>query len=976
MYFSALGMKTDDIPSIEDIIRAFKIIDNAGFENLDYDQIKSLFFDNIPFLPQIISFPNGLKYNVYRTRVHSDHDFDVTKLDSFRNPVKEKSEKGRVNLKGNPVFYSSLTAETALKECPNLKKGDVVYLSIWQPSEFVSFHATNFLFMDNGKLHSTIRDLNNSINEKLNNAIDLYDDEKKKAILYLYNKLAEYFTSTDYNISSFLGHFHLYDGYEETELQADCVIYPSIKNNLENFNLAFHPDYAQKFVKLKYILKLKFNGYLKDKADVEIESIGFNHGKNDVVWFVPRIFLDQNNFQIKEIGLQTDLRIESKENDVFVYQDKEYNLVQLLGEVLNRDPVILRKILLNISREFEFENNNAVNFTIKFSTDKITLKKETGNISVMYFNLEANFPILLSPISNLAIVGKLMENNIGKNATNVLCLEYSAIYKGSKEKIEDLLQDIPSESILKIICEMMGDIHFDLLQKNIQLQVINQWIGRFNITEKRKIKNAINEASDLAKGEFVFLNYNTSLKLIQSVIKNNNKGKLRVLSIDEEERLFKAYLLFSEEWTEEQGKVKSIPYKTEEDLISFYLPTQLRFYDLENSRNIICELVKSAYFFKFIKDDDKLGKYYLDFIKKNHVESGIDYILQITQPLILMMKDRKNSCVFQINKVTHEKAFLFWDNWAISEIVNESRDFIELREKPLFRLSDGRFLILSYPFLFDKFYQAIQFQFAKILIEKNVVKSYPDFKSDFYSESFSESFMFYNIIKHIIPKYNKMMDGDAIYDIYKSNSLNEKGIDFYLRIDNNVLAFEFKDTWLAGPAKTSYDYNKIKEDIFKKLVSNSDGSKKGVSQLLDFVINSKNKRKLLEGNNTDFNIYPVLVVTDNAYSAFGVNWLLNEEFKKQLQNSEFNNQETIKDLVVIPLDSLIKFMDEFNQSKLDLIELLNQYKLYLNNTSFEFSFDRFKSFSHFINYFTSNNGIKPTAMPQILFDEIASKLEN
>lgn len=123
-----------------------------------------------------------------------------------------------------------------------------------------------------------------------------------------------------------------------------------------------------------------------------------------------------------------------------------------------------------------------------------------------YLQIRIKFPIYLSPITNPDKVGKLQIQPVETSINKVLCLDYSTVYGDTKaiQNPEDLIRNIPTESILKVISEMMADIHWDVYKKNAQLEIVSQWISRFKSTQKRLIHDAVNLASDLSKGSWLF----------------------------------------------------------------------------------------------------------------------------------------------------------------------------------------------------------------------------------------------------------------------------------------------------------------------------------------------------------------------------------------------------------------------------------------------------------------------------------------
>ena len=111
-------------------------------------------------------------------------------------------------------------------------------------------------------------------------------------------------------------------------------------------------------------------------------------------------------------------------------------------------------------------------------------------------------------------------------------------------------------------------------------------------------------------------------------------------------------------------------------------------------------------------------------------------------------------------------------------------------------------------------------------------------------------------------------------------------------------------------------------EIFKKLVRNEKGSAKGVTQLVN-TIDAIKKKQFKQFDDYHFEnivIYPIIVYVDFSFTLAGVNHILNNEFKQQLEEKDTNYHKHIKDLILIDLDSFIKFQDLFRNKTLKVVK--------------------------------------------------------
>lgn len=144
MNFKIPYAKDENLPSLEKVRDGFEKIDCLNIDELPYDAIRKIFFDNLDILPQIIAPYGELTIPIYRISIVDESKFDLTNIQSFSHPPFESCPKGRCNLQGYPLFYGSISPDTALRERRKennipLEKGDEVYISQWQIKKGINF---------------------------------------------------------------------------------------------------------------------------------------------------------------------------------------------------------------------------------------------------------------------------------------------------------------------------------------------------------------------------------------------------------------------------------------------------------------------------------------------------------------------------------------------------------------------------------------------------------------------------------------------------------------------------------------------------------------------------------------------------------------------------------------------------------------------------------------------------------------------
>jgi hypothetical protein len=509
-----------------------------------------------------------------------------------------------------------------------------------------------------------------------------------------------------------------------------------------------------------------------------------------------------------------------------------------------------------------------------------------------------------------------MTLNIKTSAT----IAYKDIFStDDKPNVDDLLADIPSKSILTIVAHFMAQIHSREDEFMLHKEIFLRWINQQNDEIRKELTDKFDEIAEKHNENVNFFNNITSLYFYQVVFSNYHDGDDRHLSAEEELRLIKAYLLVSEKWTEKEIEHLSQRPQNDAEMVAYVLPFQMTHNEIQCYKDFRPQIFKALHFFQFIEQDEILKEHLPDFLAQYGLNNWKEYLKHTIVPYVISLSGSRSTVL--VFKEENKLETDYWDTFCIEvEGYLAKADFLELRENPVFKLQPLHYLYFNYNFIIDKLFQALQFVFSKLLIEKGVVSDFGDFKSKFYSETFSENYLLYKTIEHCIANQTNIvsLNGEEL-----AEKLGEKGPDYYIRVNNHILLIEFKDVLMGAGPKVSYDFDKISAEINKKLVQNEKGKAKGVGQLSKFINNIPDKGydfDEVEEDNLIF--YPLLLVTDSAFNLFGINYLLENEFRAQLQE---NNKREVKHLSLLHFDTLLMFQDLFNENRVNFFDLLVGY---------------------------------------------------
>jgi len=518
-------------------------------------------------------------------------------------------------------------------------------------------------------------------------------------------------------------------------------------------------------------------------------------------------------------------------------------------------------------------------------------------------------------------------------------------------KINELIKDIPTKNALPILGFFLAQLHTVERDSSKQIEFLKIWLSRLPEFVHQNINNFVTKTNK-PNADYNFLNNVSALILTEIIIENANELQtVDDLTPSQELNLFKAYLYCSQQWIDKQlPGFKTPTIKATEDLIKILLPTQLPYQEILEFKDFRLQIIKAIYFFKFCESNDEFKEYLSIFLKEYNLKNWQEYIYNLVSIYIRKFERMKTASVINVsNEFPEIRGFL--ENLCIdTSSFKKSLDFLKLREKPVYKINENEYVFLNLNFLVDKIYQGIQFDFAKVLVKKSatykgkLIKNTVTFMAIF-GDVFSENGLFYSVMNYTFEKSG--------YKKFKGEEIKSKIIDgepdYYIRDKSKIYIFEYKNIFLSANVKHSNDYEKIVAEIFKKLVKNQNNSAKGVTQLVN-VIEKIDSGEFNKFDEYDFNsaiIYPIIVYVDFSFNLPGVNYLLNKEFKKQLQSKKITNSIEIKDLLLIDLDTFIKFQDLFRNKSLKINNCFNEF--YQHTKSTNNIFEQISTFNLFIH---------------------------
>jgi len=538
--------------------------------------------------------------------------------------------------------------------------------------------------------------------------------------------------------------------------------------------------------------------------------------------------------------------------------------------------------------------------------------------------------------------------------------------------IKSLIEGIPTVNAIQIAGYFMAQLHTVEKDVSLQIKFLEMWAGRIPVKYQKKVVEFINRINTNRDATFNFLDNISSLMLIEKLIEYHNDLPLvDNLTAEQELSLFKAYLYCSQKWTDEQ--LPAFNDSKHKQLYELLLPAQMPFQEILELKDFRIQFIKAIYFFRFCENNSEFKVFLKAFLAEYNIGSWHEYLMNLLQLYLRKFEEMKTPSVMEVSD-DHPEIIEFLGELSIEiEDFQAHKDFLGLRNKPVYAIDRNHYLFLNLNFLVDKIYQGIQFDFARVLVKNKIVyrgksiSSVSQFLSVF-GDTFSENGLFYSVIEYVFEKSGYVLHRGE----YTIQFLKDGEPDFYIRDKGKVYLFEFKNVFLGVDVKHSKNFETIRDGIFEKFVENSKGKPKGIVQLLNSI------EKLRNGEFNQFDeldyenviIYPVIVYVDFSFNLVGVNYLLNREMRRRLSESTISNKDNIKGLVMIDLDSLIKFQDLFRSKQIKINHCLNNYLEYVRRDYID-PLNKISTFNQFLHNLTWSMDYDT---PKMLFEEVAKLL--
>lgn len=513
------------------------------------------------------------------------------------------------------------------------------------------------------------------------------------------------------------------------------------------------------------------------------------------------------------------------------------------------------------------------------------------------------------------------------NFNRKLVATYSKVYGGKRELNDEQLSVLDKNTWAKVLARLN---HLAHSKTDYTLnKVIGDWFSHDNEQYAKevfdKVVNAYAAIGVNAK-ELTTINIWSNLSLLDLVLQLHQNPEHVLNNTASEKQLFDIILATNETFGEKSDHIfatvsKDIYPEAVDRLSRVYMTLVISYHDLNHFEAItllVANFIKSYYCFRFLERGHP--ELLALFLKPYGIDNWKDYlkgILPIASHATQTGDDSGLNYLNLENSPDKEKSKVFLDYLSLADetAYSVNTDFLHARAKPLFKVGEDNYLILDAVLAVNRIYNSMFFELLR-LAEKNkgLNARYKDFFS-LYTFDFIEKYLSYTILSQIFSK-------TQCFQISGEQIVAQYGIDtepdYYVRNGNKVFLFEVKGSIVTGGAKQSFSFETLEAELKSKYLYNAaDDENKAIAQLAERI------RILINGDAVydeqykpeNIRVYPILIVSELALTTPAVNYVFNQWFWDEINKNELlrANKHRINDLVIMDLDILVLYADQFAQ---------------------------------------------------------------
>jgi hypothetical protein len=521
--------------------------------------------------------------------------------------------------------------------------------------------------------------------------------------------------------------------------------------------------------------------------------------------------------------------------------------------------------------------------------------------------------------------------------TRGLLVEFSYLFSEPVLTVEAYLSGISRLRRLQCVSHLLGYLSQVPAPKRNHLTDMQQFFGSHSQLFADEVYYRAKVLQNGGHARLIFLHPKAVLQLYCYCFELPDEPDTKS-SAELEKSLFKACLALNGPYIAEQERASAaakvlLPNRP---LAGMALALSFSDFELVNMRllNIaLPQLIKSVRLFEFLESDVRFAPLLQAFLHRFDCRDWPEYFRKlggVTKPILQAENPGRISVEIPDSQPDFEASRTFLRHFTLPEGQPlDKADFTSLRTTPLVEETPGTF-VLAYPVLvLEAMHKGLYFQFNAANRSLPKVQQHSDWRS-VYCDLFSEQYLLYMLLTAILQGRGMALSGKVIFEGWELKGQSEP--DYYFRHEHQAVLFESKDVLVHKDAKAGHDFATYLEEVRKKF--HVDGKHpKAARQLANNV--GRLLRKELPFD-TDFDaaelvVYPVLVVHDRLYNQPGLNVFVNDWFQEELAQQEpAFPKHNVRPLIIIDVDTLLAYHEDFRDGRLVLEDVLEEYVAYLS----------------------------------------------
>ncbi len=385
------------------------------------------------------------------------------------------------------------------------------------------------------------------------------------------------------------------------------------------------------------------------------------------------------------------------------------------------------------------------------------------------------------------------------------------------------------------------------------------------------------------------------------------------------------------------------PKATANDVAKLLLVNDASYKDIHKTDlkgEFIIQPIQAVLFFQLLESNERYTGLLNAFCNFYGIGSWREYVKTIYS--LALQSYKMGNGLYPVNMVEKNAAFLSKSvidrisidaNAEVLPYANSDEydsegnsDYREFKGRPLFKLSNGDYVIHNQTILIDRLYQGLYFDFQHIATKLS--DRHPDV-SNLFTSAFIEKTLFVGTVRDCICRCRYVaFDEEKLAAIHKINQ-GELGYPDYIikrKSNKSIILFECKDIRLNAWIKEQRDYDLLERELKNKIVRKTYTLDKehrchkdipspkriGVGQLAGHTASIRNKSFPWNPELKDnVKIYPILVIADNRLIYEGLPRLAQQWYKDCLVAEGVNNMHNERPLIMISPLTFIKYKKRF-----------------------------------------------------------------